>query len=141
MCVTLWCLVSQETPWFPLLGEENEYTFIGKVPVEERVRAAKPPMSKDECEVLLLVGLPGAGKSYWAKQRQDAEGERRYYVLGTNNIIDKMRVSQLCLLSGYYCPQMGKFLTKYALVILVTQVYVCNFSQISIAPCQSLRSN
>ncbi|KAF6037613.1 HNRNPU [Bugula neritina] len=81
-----------EKPWVPLLGDEGEYTFIGKVPVEERVRAAKPPLSKEECEVLLLIGLPGAGKSHWAVRTQRELPEKRYYVLGTNNIIDRMKV-------------------------------------------------
>ncbi|XP_067938528.1 heterogeneous nuclear ribonucleoprotein U-like protein 2 isoform X2 [Watersipora subatra] len=90
-----------EKPWFPLLGEEGEYTFLGKVPVEDRVRALKPPMSKADCEVLLLVGLPGAGKSYWAAQRQHEEPAKRHYVLGTNNIIDKMKVEGLPRKANY----------------------------------------
>ena len=48
--------VQQEKPWYPLLGEEGEWKFIHDVPEEERVRSVKPPATKDECEVLLLVG-------------------------------------------------------------------------------------
>lgn len=78
----------------PLLGEEGEYTFISQLAVEDRVRAALPPQTKEECEVLLMVGLPGSGKSYWSTQAQKDFPDKRYYVLGTNNIIDKMRVSR-----------------------------------------------
>merc|ERR1719397_2475493 len=62
-----------EKPWYPLLGEEGEWKFIHDVPEEERVRSVKPPATKDECEVLLLVGLPGSGKSYWAAEKQTCE--------------------------------------------------------------------
>lgn len=87
-----WLFVGQEKPWFPL--KDEDYTFISCVSAEERVRALKPPSSRAECEVLLMVGLPGSGKTHWAAQRQKEEPEKRYYVLGTNNIIDKMKVSQ-----------------------------------------------
>ena len=42
--------------------------------------------------VFCYTGLPGSGKSYWAAEKQTCEPDKRYYVLGTNNIIDKMRV-------------------------------------------------
>lgn len=41
----------------------------------------------------MMVGLPGAGKTYWAEKHAGANKEKRYFVLGTNNIIDKMKVS------------------------------------------------
>ena len=64
MYVTIGILIfaQQEKPWYPLLGEEGEWKFIHDVPEEERVRSVKPPATKDECEVLLLVG---EWHTYW----------------------------------------------------------------------------
>lgn len=83
----------QEKPWYPIL--EEGYVFINDIPVEQRVRSIKPPMTKDQCEVLLMVGLPGAGKTHWANQIQLDQPEKRWYVLGTNNIIDRMKVRRI----------------------------------------------
>lgn len=42
--------------------------------------------------MLMMVGLPGSGKTYWAEKHAAGEKEKKFNVLGTNNIIDKMRV-------------------------------------------------
>lgn len=87
------------------------------------MRAAKPPLSKEECEVLLLIGLPGAGKSHWAVRTQRELPEKRYYVLGTNNIIDRMKVSSpsppyFMLLPLYYT-------TLPSLYVLLLSMFYC----------------
>lgn len=43
-------------------------------------------------QMLMMVGLPGSGKTYWAEKQSSGEKEKKFNVLGTNNIIDKMRV-------------------------------------------------
>ncbi len=43
----------------------------------------------------MMCGLPGAGKTYWVGKHVAGHPEKRYNVLGTNNIIDKMKVSWL----------------------------------------------
>jgi signal recognition particle GTPase len=48
-------------------------------------------------QVIMMVGLPGAGKTVWAEKHSIANLEKKYNVLGTNNIIDKMKV-RLCFL-------------------------------------------
>ncbi|XP_064600280.1 heterogeneous nuclear ribonucleoprotein U-like protein 1 isoform X2 [Liolophura sinensis] len=81
-----------ETPWFPL---QEEFVFIDQVEAEKRVRGTEPPAKKEECEIIMMVGLPGAGKTYWAQKHSAANPEKRFNVLGTNNIIDKMKVMGL----------------------------------------------
>lgn len=44
---------------------------------------------------MCMVGLPGAGKTYWVNKQVTENADKRYNVLGTNTIIDKMRVSML----------------------------------------------
>ncbi|KAK7922444.1 hypothetical protein WMY93_009346 [Mugilogobius chulae] len=34
---------------------------------EEKIRAISTPQSKSLCEVIIMVGFPGSGKTYWAK--------------------------------------------------------------------------
>ena len=40
-----------------------------------------------------MIGLPGAGKTCWAEKHSIGNLDKKYNVLGTNNIIDKMKVS------------------------------------------------
>ena len=44
-------------------------------------------------QVIMMCGLPGAGKTVWAEKHSQENKEKRYNILGTNNIIDKMKVT------------------------------------------------
>ncbi|GFT16494.1 heterogeneous nuclear ribonucleoprotein U-like protein 1 [Trichonephila clavipes] len=46
-------------------------------------------------QMLMMCGLPGAGKSVWALTYSKQYPEKKYNILGTNNIIDKMKVMGL----------------------------------------------
>ncbi|CAL1539438.1 unnamed protein product [Lymnaea stagnalis] len=83
---------AREGPYFPL---KDEFKFLEEVPEEERVRGHTPPATKEECEVIMMVGLPGAGKTTWILKHVEENPEKRYDVLGTTNIIDKMKVNGL----------------------------------------------
>ena len=48
-----------------------------------------PPPS---CQVLMMVGLPASGKTTWAEKHCRQNPDKRYTVLGTNLIMDKMKV-------------------------------------------------
>ncbi|KAK7444591.1 hypothetical protein BaRGS_00040413 [Batillaria attramentaria] len=82
----------REEPYFPL---KEGYAFLETVPEEERVRGSTPPATKEDCEIIMMVGLPGAGKTYWAEKHAAGNPDKKYVVLGTNNIIDKMKVMGL----------------------------------------------
>jgi len=43
----------------------------------------------------MMVGLPGAGKTTWAIKYAGENPDKKYNILGTNAIMDKMKV---CLL-------------------------------------------
>ena len=66
--------------------------MINEVPPSSRVRASLPPSSKGECEVIMMIGLPGAGKTVYANNLCASHPEKIYNVLGTNLILDKMKV-------------------------------------------------
>lgn len=44
------------------------------------------------CEVVMMVGLPAAGKSTWAEKWAADHPEKRYLLLGTNLALDQMKV-------------------------------------------------
>ena len=45
-------------------------------------------------QMIMMCGLPGAGKTYWASKESKVKPEKKYNILGTNHIIDKMKVEQ-----------------------------------------------
>ncbi|NWI51144.1 HNRL1 protein, partial [Calyptomena viridis] len=46
-------------------------------------------------QILMMVGLPAAGKTTWAVKHAAANPGKKYNILGTNAIMDKMRVMGL----------------------------------------------
>lgn len=52
-------------PYFSILPG---YKFIGNTPPEARVSGTKAPLTKQECEVIMMVGLPGVGMLYHIEQ-------------------------------------------------------------------------
>ncbi|XP_034293948.1 heterogeneous nuclear ribonucleoprotein U-like protein 1 isoform X1 [Pantherophis guttatus] len=71
------------------------FTFIQHLPLSERVRGTIGPKNKRDCEILMMVGLPAAGKTTWAIKHAAANPAKKYNILGTNAIMDKMRVMGL----------------------------------------------
>ena len=45
--------------------------------------------------MIMIVGLPGAGKTTWGINMQKENFAKRYNIIGTDTLIDKMKVLNL----------------------------------------------
>ncbi|TKS80680.1 Heterogeneous nuclear ribonucleoprotein U-like protein 1 [Collichthys lucidus] len=79
-------------PYFPA---PEGYTYIHNLDMEDKIRGTKGPATKSECEILMMVGLPACGKTTWAIKHAETNPEKKYNILGTNAIMDKMKVMGL----------------------------------------------
>ncbi|CAF0732525.1 unnamed protein product [Didymodactylos carnosus] len=81
---------------------KHGYRFINEFEVGDRMRGTVGPSTKEECEVIMMVGLPACGKTVWAEKHLEMNAEKKYYILGTNNIINQMKISGLYRRDNYH---------------------------------------
>ncbi|KAG5453337.1 Heteroproteinous nuclear ribonucleoprotein U-like protein 1 [Clonorchis sinensis] len=94
-----------QPPWFPPNipnSDPMSWQLLNNINIASRVHGRMPPASKAECEVLMMMGLPGAGKTYYADHLRADNREMQYNVLGTNLILDKMKVMGLARQRNYH---------------------------------------
>ncbi|KAM9795679.1 heterogeneous nuclear ribonucleoprotein U-like protein 2 [Neosynchiropus ocellatus] len=73
--------------WYPT---PQGFTSLAALPAEQRVTAASATNDRTECEMVLLVGLPGSGKSRWARSHMQEHPEKHYKLLGTEELLSCM---------------------------------------------------
>ncbi|KHJ41594.1 SPRY domain protein [Trichuris suis] len=78
-----------EKPWFPL---PEGFSFINDVHVSDRCRGPLPVASKEDCIVIMMIGLPGCGKSTWVKSFISKSPECRWFVLSPSVVLDQMSI-------------------------------------------------
>lgn len=80
-----------ETKWYDPPGDQVK--FFEEAPEEDCiVNPVDHPASLKEAEFIMLAGLPGCGKTYWAQKHMEANPLKNYLLLGTNSVIDQMKV-------------------------------------------------
>merc|ERR1740129_1565945 len=78
-----------EDALFPHIATRN--VKVGKM--EDRVRGNERVSSRDQCEVIMMIGLPGCGKSTWVAKHVEENLEKQYNVVSTGTMINKMTVN------------------------------------------------
>ena len=87
------CNFGQETPWTEEILQD--YVSIGNVEPQYKIPGPRRPEKKEECEVIMMCGLPACGKTTWATKYAAEHPQKMYNVLGLGNLIDKMKDPEL----------------------------------------------
>ncbi|XP_061691300.1 heterogeneous nuclear ribonucleoprotein U-like protein 2 [Syngnathoides biaculeatus] len=77
-------------PWYPL---PPGFAPLPALPPRLRRRNASQLSSRAQSEMMLMVGLPGSGKSHWARAHIREHPEKNYKMLGTEELLS-------CMMSG-----------------------------------------
>ncbi|XP_055705983.1 heterogeneous nuclear ribonucleoprotein U-like protein 2 isoform X2 [Phlebotomus papatasi] len=81
----------EEVPEKPINRETlPNFVFIGSVPKEELVSGPKRPETRKECEVIMMIGLPGCGKTNWVNKWNEENPEKRYNIIGDNYLFSRL---------------------------------------------------
>ncbi|XP_077466101.1 heterogeneous nuclear ribonucleoprotein U-like protein 2 isoform X2 [Stigmatopora argus] len=83
-CVVRFLLDPTDLPWYPV---PPGFTQLAALPRELRCRNTSAPSSPTQCEMILMVGLPGSGKSHWARAHMRQRPEKNYKLLGTEVLL------------------------------------------------------
>ncbi|CRK98389.1 CLUMA_CG011748, isoform A [Clunio marinus] len=81
--------INQDTPIENILPG---FYFINKYPVNQLSKGPRRSEARTDCEVIMMIGLPGAGKSHWALERAAQFPEKRYTLLGTKHLLERMKI-------------------------------------------------
>ncbi|MFH4976968.1 hypothetical protein AB6A40_003677 [Gnathostoma spinigerum] len=84
--------------WIDLTREEERdlsrpVVFYDSINKGRLVRGPLPPSSKAECTVLMMVGLPGVGKTTWVRQYLRDHPQEQWTLLNTDTILAAMKVN------------------------------------------------
>jgi hypothetical protein len=84
-----------------LIGDEpfapikSDYKLIQKLPLEQRIGVDARSMNKKDYEVVMLIGLPGVGKTRWAMEHAKRNPKKNYYIIGVASVLEKVTVREV----------------------------------------------
>ncbi|KAJ0044177.1 hypothetical protein NL108_005224, partial [Boleophthalmus pectinirostris] len=84
--------------WYP---SPPGFTSLIALSDEQKICAVSAPQSKSQCEVIVMVGFPGSGKTHWAKNHIKQHPEKQYRLLSTEELLACMIVSEIFSLKTY----------------------------------------
>ncbi|XP_014480328.1 PREDICTED: heterogeneous nuclear ribonucleoprotein U isoform X2 [Dinoponera quadriceps] len=90
---TFVCNFGQEKTWCENI---SGYVPVGVVELKDRVAGPRRPDRKADCEIIMMCGLPAAGKTAWAKKHAAENPDKRYNILGVDNLVEKTGDIALC---------------------------------------------
>jgi len=65
------------------------FTQIGKLEVGDLVRGNPGIAKREDCEFIMMVGLPAAGKSTWAKKYVAENPDKRFEILNASEYLER----------------------------------------------------
>ncbi|XP_045462363.1 heterogeneous nuclear ribonucleoprotein U-like protein 1 isoform X2 [Harmonia axyridis] len=92
-------LGNKEEAWFPCPEGLEDYSFLQAV--EEKIVGPVRPEKREECEVIMMCGLPGSGKTHWVNEYLKANNDKPTNVIGSTHLLDRMTVHGQPLKSTY----------------------------------------
>ena len=60
--------------------------------IQSTLRGTARIAERGECEMIMMIGLPGSGKTTWVNDQVEKNPEKRYNVIGTSALIERMKV-------------------------------------------------
>ncbi|KAK3731058.1 hypothetical protein QZH41_019217 [Actinostola sp. cb2023] len=78
------------------------FTMMEHISRDLLVRGTCGPDTRRDCQVIMMVGLPGSGKTVWANKYTADHKDMKVNVLGTNTIMDKMKITGLTRQRNYH---------------------------------------
>lgn len=82
---------AKETPWFPNPPELSDYCYLEAI--DDKVIGPQRPENRNDCEVIMMCGLPGSGKTHWVKEYVKDNIDKKYTVIGNTHLLEKMTVN------------------------------------------------
>lgn len=70
--------------WYP---SPPGFTSLIALPDAQKICTVSVPQSKSQCEMILMVGFPGSGKTHWAKNHIIQHPEKQYRLLNTDELL------------------------------------------------------
>ncbi|XP_040571652.1 uncharacterized protein [Lepeophtheirus salmonis] len=75
----------------PLMAIIPQYIHIGQLEMCDGLfHGSRAPKTRQDCEMIMLIGLPGSGKTFFAEDYKINNSDKRYNILGISSILDKM---------------------------------------------------
>jgi len=71
-----------------------DYVFPQNIPLNDRIRCSEPILEKNDCQVLLLSGLNGSGKTTWAKKYIEENPTKHFELINVESVLNKMAVGR-----------------------------------------------
>ncbi|XP_032685091.1 heterogeneous nuclear ribonucleoprotein U-like protein 1 isoform X3 [Odontomachus brunneus] len=93
---TFVCNFGQEEAWCECPLYMQDYVFVGNVQLKNRIAGPRRPNERAECEVIMMCGLPAVGKTAWVKKHAAEKPDKRYNILGIDNLVEKTGDIAVC---------------------------------------------
>ena len=74
--------------------EKLDGDYVKMAKVEAKERGVPRIVSRADCEMIMMVGLPGCGKTTWVDKHVAENPDKNYNIISTNDMFKKMTVRQ-----------------------------------------------